>query len=584
MKNTKSYNLVDTSVCTDDVIFAAFSNYSEHTAIIEKEHIITYRELENIVRAIQLEILRELPESGKCVAVCMQRNADLVACCLAVMLSGCTYVPIDHTYPLERKNFILQDCDCALILTDADEQFEKKGTPILLFSEIQKSVSGLLIKPLAKSDIAYIIYTSGSKGKPKGVAVGHTAILNTLYWLRDTFSVGTNDIIALKTSIGFTDSIVELLLPVICGAAMKVINDEELHNIEKLYSALETVTIAQFVPPLLGMLLAHIRVKAIEYPLQELKWIFNGGQAIYMDLVRKVAELLPQVKVANTYGMTESAVYSTCKILKPNDKEALIGRAISNMQAHLIDGEKVIDEPDIIGEICLCGIGLMTCYLNDSDLTEKKLAYHNRLGKRLYHTGDLGKWTQDGELAYCGRKDDQVNVNGMRVEINEIEMALATCSPGMQKAIVALNDENGETRILCFYSDSNVDIVKLRTNLLKFLPEYMIPAEFIHVSKMPLTVNGKIDKNELLLTLSPKKTREKVFSIIKNLWSTLLPFEMDVKGNFFELGGDSLLAMKLITMLDILGFRVNYDTFRNNPTIEHLLELICNDKSNFKDA
>lgn len=562
----------------ETLLFRTFVMLPEQTAIIDGNRTITYRELEKRVKDVQIAISKLISEPATCVAVCMPRSIELVVSCLAILACGCTYVPVDPLYPFERQKYILDNCGCAIVIVNDIHSDYDFNIPILSFTKIKNEHNSMYKEIEKKSETAYIIYTSGSTGAPKGVMIGHSAIINTLLWMKETFSVGQGDVIALKTSIGFTDSIVELFLPILCGATIKVIDDRDITDMGKLLVSMEGVTIAQFVPPLLKMLFAYIRTRNIENPLHKLRWVLNGGQAIYMDLVCEAAKILPNAVIANTYGMTESAVYATYHLLSPNDTEALIGSAVANMKVYLLDGMTVIDEIDKVGEICLSGIGLMLGYWNNPDLTEKKMPVHESLGGRLYHTGDFGKWMASGELAYCGRLDDQIKVSGKRVELNEVSAAVSTCLPEAHTVVVAQADADGGSRIICFYSGTAIDEGLLRAELLRSIPEYMIPVKYIYVSEIPLTPNGKVDKKALLSCKQLNDSERIEMKVIENVWRTVLPDVEKIKGDFFELGGTSLIAMKMLAMLEILGYHADYDKFRENPTLEHLWEVINSER------
>ncbi len=555
-----------------------FSHFADEIAVDDNEKKISYIEMKTMIIALQNIILQEKAHNKKFrVAVCMERNWAVIVAFAAILLSGCTYVPIDTSYPYDRKQLILKDANCGMIIADSYQRISSYSIPTFLFSGMLENGDGILNNHITDRMIAYIIYTSGSSGSPKGVEITIEAITNTIKWIKEQFSINNKDVVALKTSIGFTDSIVELLLPIICGATAKVIGDNDIHNMEKLFYKLCDVTIIQFVPPHLQMLLSYLRLHRGIGALPKLRWVLNGGQAIHMNLVNEFYDLLPQARIVNTYGMTEAAVYSTFHILKKGDLEAYIGGPITNMSVDVMIEDRRIEAPDVLGEICISGIGLMNGYINDPELTELKMPFSRKTEKRIYHTGDLGKWTEAGLLVYAGRIDDQIKINGKRVEINEVEKALAEYAPNALFALIAESDKSYSNKLICFYCGDSVEIDLIKLKLSTTLPNYMIPKKFIYLEKLPLTTNGKIDKKALCCEY--RKKEEGIRVQIEGVWKAILPESSNnLSNDFFELGGDSLLAMKMIAMLDILGICIDYEFFRENPTIDQIIEKMQNEE------
>lgn len=555
-----------------------FDDFADEIAVEDNDKKITYHEMKTMIISLQNIISLEKAHNKEFrVAVCMERKWYLIVAFAAILLCGCTYVPIDTAYPNERKQLILKDANCGMIITDSYLRLHSDIIPTFLFSGMLECGDRILSNQITDGMIAYIIYTSGSSGSPKGVEISVEAITNTINWIKEQFSITNSDVIAVKTSIGFTDSIVELLLPIICGAKAKVIDDNDIHNMEKLFYILCDVTLIQFVPPHLQMLLSYLRLHKGIDALPKLRWVLNGGQAIHMNLVNEFYDLLPKARIVNTYGMTEAAVYSTFHILEKGDVEAYIGGAVTNMYVDVMIEDRIIEAPDILGEICLSGIGLMKGYVNDPELTEIKMPFIRQTNKRIYHTGDLGKWTDEGLLVYCGRIDDQIKINGKRVEIHEVEKTLSEYVPNALFAVIAVSDKSYSKKLICFYCGDSVEIDLIKQKLSNTLPDYMIPKKFIYSEKLPLTTNGKIDKRALCRDFVSKE--QGIRNQIEGVWNAILPKSSNsVSDNFFELGGDSLLAMRMIAMLDILGICIDYEFFRENPTIDQIIEKIQNEE------
>ena len=576
-------------------------------AVIDQGNEYTYQEIDQKSN----KVAHCLADAGVCrnqpVAIMMERNIHLIIGILGILKAGGAYVPVDPGYPEKRIQYILKDTGCKVLVTQKAtlEIVLKYITPSTekliclgyegvepirfpIFGEADIAIKSSEVLPLEddENSMAYIIYTSGSTGEPKGVVITHKAVLNTLFWMHETFQLSEDDVVAQKTSSSFTDSVWEIFWPLITGSKMSIINDQNVKDVELLYTWLDSqkITITQFVPALMSVFLTYIKVKGIKNPLPNLKWVFNGGEAIPVPLVRTWYDAFANAKIANIYGMTESAIYASYYIVehKPNEfeKRISIGKPIANTQIYIMGLDGGVCPLGVQGEICIGGIGITTGYFGKPEITKNAFTSHPVTRQLLYKTGDLGFFGENGLFEYIGRKDDQVQVRGYRVELKEVERAVLRCSGIKQAVAVAKNDEFGQTEIVCYYTanDPNSLELNIREKILEYLPEYMVPSFFIQLKAMPLTPHGKIDRKNLPEYGGERLTKGEYIPpqnqgeiIMAQIWSDVLKVsQIGINDSFMELGGHSLKAMNLLSQIETQwGVKLSlHDIFSHNTVKE----------------
>jgi amino acid adenylation domain-containing protein len=424
------------------------------------------------------------------VGVCSGRSADVVAAFLGILRAGGVYVPLDPAYPKDRLHFMLDDARVRLVLELTPELFQGE--------ELEES-------RVDRENLAYIMYTSGSTGVPKGVMITHGAMENTLRWMQSAYPLRAGDVVAHKTSISFTDSIWELLWPPVAGARIAVIGENDARFPRLLLQRLREhqVAVTQFVPAQMRLFLDEVERAGEADPLPHLRLVFNGGEALPPALARDWFRAFPRTRIANAYGMTESAIYGTNFTVEPDggEPEVLVGTAITNERAYVLDAHGGVCPPMAIGEIHLAGESLARGYHDRPDLTAERFVPDpfGPPGARMYRTGDLGRQLPDGNIACLGRLDRQVKVHGGRVELGEVEAALAQ-HPGVRQAVVLAQRHGADNQLIAFYTFRAGDPGprELSRFLAAKLPPFMVPALLVAVDDMPLTVNGKVDKPRLL--------------------------------------------------------------------------------------
>lgn len=494
---------------------------------------------------------------GDVVGLHLGRRPEMVAALLGVLRSGAAYLPLDPLFPPARLAFMVQDAGTALVIADAalPDWLDPRG--VLPLDE------ALAHAPLAASvEIdaqapAYLIYTSGSTGVPKGVVVPRRAVLNFLLSMQQRPALSPASRLAAVTTLSFDIAVLELLLPLLCGAEMLLVDREDASDGTRLRALLEEhrIDTLQATPSTWRLLL-------------EAGWrggphwkALCGGEALSTELAEA---LLPCVgELWNLYGPTETTVWSTCARITPGLGDIVVGHPIGNTRVHLLspDGHPV--PIGATGEIVIAGAGVATGYHARPELTaERFVAEDGATGARMYRTGDLGRWRGDGQLQHLGRQDGQVKLRGHRIETGEIEAALAR-HPDIAQAVVALSRSSNGDAVLAAYlvprPGAEVDRAQLRTHLRQHLPDYMVPSHWMAVERIPTTANGKVDRHALP-AIAPAETATgprhahapstAVERAIAEVWCELLGIaHVDAQDNFLDLGGHSLLIMRAVALL-----------------------------------
>ena len=504
------------------------------------------------------------------VAICVHRGAAMVMGLLAILKAGGAYVPLDPTYPAERLGLIVADAAPSLVLVDAagksalgDAGMERT------FVELDAATPPWLSKPvenpqiggLTSRHLAYVIYTSGSTGTPKGAMNEHRALINRLVWMQDAYALDSTDVVLQKTSFSFDVSVWEFFWTLSQGATL-YLPAPDLHKdptalIELMIKA--HLTTAHFVPSMLGMFLVTAGVERCT----ALRRVICSGEALPAMHVQACLARLPGARLHNLYGPTEAAIDVTAWTCPPSFDGGTvpIGRPIANTQIHVLDEQGRPVPLGVSGELYIGGVGVARGYLNRPDLTAERFVrdpFSTDPTARLYRTGDLARYLPDGNIEYLGRNDFQVKIRGYRIELGEIEAQLAR-HPQVREAVVDARGTSDEKRLVAYVLPVNETLeapelaAVLRTYLTTSLPDYMLPAAFVHMAAWPLTPNGKLDRKALPAPGDEAYARRayeapegEVEQSLATLWQELLQVErVGRHDDFFELGGSSLLAVRV---------------------------------------
>lgn len=542
----------------------------------------TYAEL-NVLANRRAALLRQHGVSSRSlVGVCLRRSEGLVAALLGVLKAGCAYVPIDPKYPAERIRLILADSGVDFVLTEPDFIDRLPADNIRpLICDDSPTTSTAPPNPqieVGPGDLAYVLYTSGSTGQPKGVAIEHRNVSSLLSWAVQNYARETLAGVLAGTSVCFDLSVFELFVPLCCGGAV-VLADDAL----KLpgLPAKDCVTLVNTVPSVMQTLLA-----SSSSPLPESVRVVNlAGELLDTQLVDELYRRTSVEKVYDLYGPTEATTYATRQLRRP-ERAGRIGRPISGTRAYVLDGAGNPAPIGVVGELYLAGNGLARGYLSDPDLTSERFwAPRSPLVRetRLYRTGDLARLHPSGELEYCGRIDQQVQIRGYRVEPAEVAAALQTMDGVTAAKIVGRRLEGGETILAGYFiADERCTPTEARRHLQTRLPTYMVPARLLRVEQFPIGPNGKLDLGPLddpdasRATKLPRPPQTETEKALADIWRSVLGIErVDTLDSFFDLGGHSLKAMLVTSRINAaLGIELPLSAIFEQPTIHGLAALV----------
>jgi amino acid adenylation domain-containing protein/FkbH-like protein len=548
-------------LCLHQLITAQARLTPERVAVVFGSQQLTYSELE--ARSNQLaRHLRKIGVSRETlVGLCVERSLDMVVALLGILKAGGAYVPLDPSYPADRIQFILEDAQAPVLITQRlvlSSLTTLNARTIILdtaWPEIAAESTAPLSIETQSSNLAYVLYTSGSTGKPKGVQIEHRNLVNFLASMKKQPGLTADDTLLAVTTLSFDIAGLELYLPLITGAKLVLASQEEAADGHKLLALLHQscATVLQATPATWRMLLdsgwtGTSALKAL-----------CGGEAMPADLA---AQLVPRsAELWNMYGPTETTIWSSIfKVEATLDSTAPIGRPIDNTTMYVLDAEFRPVPIGVAGELYLGGDGVARGYFNRPELTaEKFLADPFRPGECIYRTGDLAKFLPDGNIQFLGRADFQVKVRGFRIELGEIESVLARHADIQQVVVIVREDQPGDPRLVAYLvvrPGQNAAASDLRTHLKQSLPDYMVPSYFVTLDTLPLTPNGKIDRKALP---KPEYTRPELAGerlsartpaeeVIAGIWAEVLQLDqVGVQDDFFELGGHSLLATQVVS-------------------------------------
>jgi amino acid adenylation domain-containing protein len=580
--NTQSYYPEDK--CIHQLFEATVELKPEVEAVVFGEERLTYRELNAKANQLAhyLQTLGVKPEV--LVGICLERSINMLVGLLAIFKAGGAYVPLDPAYPQERLAFMLEDSSVPILLTQSRllESFpQHKGCFICLDTDWETITLFAEENPTSQvtpDNLSYIIYTSGSTGKPKGVAIEHRSPVALFYWAKNIFTVEDLAGVLASTSICFDLSVFELFLPLSVGG--KVILAENALSLPTLPAVLE-VTLINTVPSAIAELVRSSSIPA------SVCTVNLAGEPLQNQLVQQIYKQETIQRVFNLYGPSEDTTYSTFALVKKGDSIVTIGRPISNTQVYLLDEHLQPVPIGVSGELYIGGDGLARGYLNRPDLTQERFIPNPFNNSKLYKTGDLARYLPDGNIDYLGRIDHQVKIRGYRIELGEIE-AVLTQHPEVYSAVVIAREDIPGNKRLVAYLVPKIDtappnVGELRSFLKTKLPDYMVPAAFVFLSTMPLTLNGKIDRRALPEPDTSVRSQQADFVLASTLieeaialiWNEVFGFEVSVRDNFVDLGGHSLLATQIISKIwERLEVQLPVNQIFESPTIAELAKII----------
>jgi amino acid adenylation domain-containing protein len=520
-------------------------------------------------------------ENNSPIAVLLDRSANMVTVLLGILKSGSLYIPLDPNFPVERLNYIIQNSQAKILITEKDYILDSVNDISINFLEDllrdSSKLKGTISQSISSKDTAYIIYTSGSTGNPKGVEIGHQSLLNFLTSIQNQPGINSNDILFSVTTYSFDISILEFFVPLISGASVYITNQEILSDPNLVIKRLLEVkpTIIQATPSFYQMLF-----NANWQGSKQLK-VLCGGDLLSDALAKMLIENCSEVW--NMYGPTETTIWSSIKKIERPTDASNIGKPINNTQLYILD-EFLKPKPiGTSGAIYIAGDGLAKGYYKNEELTNEKFIKNSFNECLLYETGDLGKWNNDGEIEFLGRNDNQVKIRGYRIELGDIESQLNQIKEVKNAVVVAKKSEQQESFLIAYVlkNQESIDTDKIINQLKEVLPYYMIPNAIIPLDEFPLTPNKKVDRKWLSQRDIQYNKNEDNFKeptsnleiILTKYWKEVLNTKeaVSITDNFFALGGHSLNAVKLIGLISQnISLEIPLKTIFDYPSIESL--------------
>lgn len=562
--------------------------HPNNVAVVCEEELITYGELDKRANTV-MSVLRERKIGpSDVVGLMLTRNIDLFVGLYGILKTGAAYVPIDLSAPWDRTKVILEQSQIKIVLanTELDQSYYDKFEVIQMHSinEYQDT-----IKPCTKvqeNDLAYIVFTSGSTGTPKGVMIGHRALSNFVYAMKDKINLKDRTMLCL-TTISFDIFVLESLVPLAVGAKVVLANYEQQHSFHLLRETIvsNAVDIMQMTPSRLASMLNEENRDMFS----NIETVLVGGESCPQSLLRKLNEYYDK-EVFNMYGPSETTVWSTMKRMD-FDSMVTIGKPIANTKVFVVNSSMKLQPVGVIGELLIEGAGLSAGYMNQPDLTKQQFIVNPNTKRMAYRTGDYVKWLENGELLYIGRKDNQVKMRGFRIELEEIEQAIIKEVEAKSVCVCIKGEEEKKYIAAYLVMNGTLDVSQLKEALKRRLSSYMVPQYIVQLEEMPLLISGKINYSELPVWENDTEEvnvleLDEMEGKIYDIWSEVLGHNrIGKKDNFFDVGGNSLLLIKLYDRIKEM-FPVDIKTIElfQTPNIEKTATLIREKQNSSKQS
>lgn len=572
----EAFNRTATTYASDDTVEVYLERQAEATpqavAVAAEDGALTYAELNRKSNQLAQALRKQGVKREDRVAVMMDRSLEMMIAIFGVLKAGGAYVPVAPSMPSERIRYMLFNSGTKLVLTNgkAPEGLET----FLPFMDVREALmqewDDFPVEKMHDSrSLAYVLYTSGSTGQPKGVMIEHHSVVNRIGWMQKQYGLDRNGVIMQKTPITFDVSVWELFWWSFAGAKLVLLppGGEKDPALMMDTIARHGVTTMHFVPSMLHLFLEHPGLLRGDAMLESLRHVFASGEALTADQVRRFRERIGVpfgASLVNLYGPTEATVDVSYYDCSDGDIpiQVPIGKPIDNISLYIVSESIKLQPVGIAGELCISGAGLARGYIGRPDLTEEKFVDNPFAdGNLMYRTGDLARWQSDGTIEYLGRIDNQVKIRGQRIECGEIEHVLLI-HPTVSEAVVMKQDATNGSEYLCAYivSSGFTDHQKLRDYAALHLPDYMVPSIVVELPAMPLSSNGKIDRKALpepeLASDSKTPFVEAASDIelsIASIWRDILQRDdFGIHHRFFDVGGESLLLVRVHQRLEEL--------------------------------
>lgn len=591
-----------TAPLTADLLHTPFlkqvAERPEQLAVCTPTRRLTYREVYRHACRIEQELLRCQVQPNELVAVLMEKGWEQIVAVLGIHLAGAAYLPIDAELPAERQRYLLEHGKVRVVLTQSALRTRLSVPAAIESFEVDQLNPADAGEPFDRrrqkpEDLAYVIYTSGSTGLPKGVMIDHRGALNTVLDINRRFGVGPHDRVLALSRLSFDLSVYDVFGLLAAGGTI-VMPAADLAYDPRHWADLivaEQVTLWDTVPALMQLL---VEQAGIPGGLGEsLRLVMMSGDWIPLGLTDQVRRLWPNVSVVSLGGATEASIWSILFPIgkvDPNWKSIPYGKAMRNQSFHVMNPVLAPCPTWVTGNLYIGGVGLAKGYLHDEQKTNASFIVNPADGQRLYRTGDLGRFWPDGNIEFLGREDFQIKVQGYRIELGEIEARLQE-QPGVDLCVVVVREDTpGEKRLVGYVVAQPgmfVDSAELRERLRVQLPEYMVPSAMVMLDRFPLTPNGKVDRKALPAPARSAATVESASPMFRDaldlqlihLWEKVLGVRpIGLRDNFFDLGGNSLVAVRLFSeMRTLFGRSLPLSVLLQAPTVEKLADVLRKD-------
>ncbi|WP_028595935.1 non-ribosomal peptide synthetase [Paenibacillus assamensis] len=562
-------------------------------AVTHQDNCLTYEELNQKANQLASVLSDKGIRESMIIGLMLNPSQDMIIAILAILKVGAAYLPLDPDLPIKRIEHIVKDSGIEFLIADQVEldrihpisfAGEKINLSASLNAHFGREDQSVFVNIGTPGSLAYVLYTSGTTGMPKGVMIEHQNVVNVVSWYSQQYEIGNKTNMLLLTSLSFDPSVEDIFSALLHGATLHIPNKEMVFDLPQLrdYINKNQINIINYTPTLLKELLNY------DGKLTSLHTIVAGGERL--DESFKELALTKGYHLYNHYGPTETTVdvlSSQC-----GNDEITLGKPISNTKCYIVDKNLSLCPKEVVGELCISGDGLARGYVNNEELTNQKFI-QNQFDEyeRMYRTGDMAKWTEDGNIVFVGRIDNQVKIRGYRIELFEIEKTIVRYE-GIKQAVVLINKVEHYEDQLCAFIVPELSVIeddlesKLKMFLKDYLPNYMIPDLMLSLDQIPVTNNGKIDRKALLDSLVAYKTSRifvqkhpsnEIERQIHGIWSEVLAVEViSTTDDFFKLGGNSLKMIRIHSLLNhVYPAIVSVQDLFDNRTIEELAQVVA---------
>ncbi len=548
--------------------------HPERIAAVQDTREWTYAELNARANRVARALLARGLQAEDVVAVVAERDLEWMAAVIGILKAGGAYLPLEPRFPPDRIARTLTRAGCRTVLTEQGStasldaalvEVPSVSTILLEDAEAEGHAGHDLGMPVRPDQLAYVYFTSGSTGEPKGAMCEHDGMVNHLYAKIEDLGIRSGDVVAQTAPQCFDISLWQLVSALVVGGRTLIVGQDQVLDVERFVDTVDQggVAVLQVVPSYLDAVVAYLEDRPRALP--GLRCVSATGEALRQELVRRWFDVLPDVKLVNAYGLTETSDDTNHEVMSavPAGDHVPLGRPVPNVRIHLLDERQRLVPLGAPGEIAFSGVCVGRGYINDPERTAQAYSADPYVeGARLYRAGDYGRWSPDGKLVYLGRRDHQVKISGFRIEVGEIENALLRV-PGVRDGavVVAERPDRGRHLVAFYHAPEPLDAGALRERLAQSLPRYMVPQVVHWQPALPLTANGKIDRRRLTALAAeleleggardaPRTPTERWLAAA---WARVLAVpedRIDRRDHFFDLGGSSLTAVRLAIALD----------------------------------